>query len=60
MIKIKQVIVVEGKYDKIKLSQIFDTLIITTDGFYVYKSREKAEFIKNIALKNGVIIPFLG
>lgn len=56
MIKIKQVIVVEGKYDKIKLSRIFDTLIITTDGFYVYKSREKAEFIKNMALKNGVII----
>ena len=35
MIQIKQAVIVEGKYDKIKVSNILDTLIIETDGFEI-------------------------
>ena len=40
MIKVKQAVIVEGKYDKIKLSSIIDGLIITTDGFSIFKDKE--------------------
>ena len=39
MIKIKEAVIVEGKYDKIKLAQILDTVIIKTDGFKIYKDK---------------------
>jgi len=55
-IKIKQTIIVEGKYDKIKLKSIVDANIITTDGFGIYKDPEKRSLIKNIAEKTGIII----
>lgn len=56
MITLNEIIVVEGKYDKIKLSRLFDTLIIATDGFRIYKDKQKAQLIKTAALKRGVII----
>ena len=39
MIQIKQAVIVEGKYDKIKVSNILDTLIIETDGFGIFKDK---------------------
>lgn len=56
MIKISQAIIVEGKYDKIKLSGIVDTVIIEVNGFQIYKDREKAELIKYLASTCGIII----
>lgn len=56
MIKIKEAIVVEGKYDKIKLSAIFDTLIITTEGFGIFNNKSAIDFIRNISKKKGIII----
>lgn len=56
MIKIKQAIIVEGKYDKITLSNLVDAVIIPTNGFSIYKDRETAELIKMFAEKTGVII----
>ncbi len=56
MIKIKQAIIVEGKYDKIRLSSIVDAVIITTDGFGIYKDKEKQQLIQSLAEKNGIII----
>ena len=56
MLKIKEVIVVEGKYDKIKLDGVFDTQIIYVDGFRIYKNEKMIELIKKFALSNGVII----
>ena len=56
MKKISQVIIVEGKYDLIKLSSIVDALIITTDGFRIFKDKEKRELIKTVGEKNGVIV----
>lgn len=55
-IKIPEAIIVEGKYDQIKLSQLFDTLIIPTNGFDIYKNKNKLNMIKQVAEKNGIII----
>ncbi len=56
MIKIKEAVIVEGKYDKIKLSGIIDAPIIETNGFRIFKDREKAELLRRLALTRGIII----
>ena len=56
MIKINEAIIVEGKYDKIKLSSFIDGLIITTDGFSIFKDKEKRDLIKSLADKRGILI----
>lgn len=55
-IKLSQAVIVEGKYDKIKLSSILDAVIITTDGFGIYKDKEKLGLIRCFAQKSGIII----
>lgn len=55
-IQIKEAVIVEGKYDKIKLSAILDTLIIQTNGFSIHKDKERLAFIKQIAARQGVVI----
>ena len=56
LIKIKQAVVVEGKYDKMRLKEFCDALIITTDGFRIFKDREKKEFLKALAERQGLLI----
>lgn len=56
LIRLDRPVIVEGKYDKIALENIVDALIITTDGFRVFKNREKCDLIRQLARKNGVII----
>ncbi len=56
MIRIKQAIITEGRYDKIRLSNIVDAVIICTNGFSIFKDREKQELIKALAAKTGIII----
>lgn len=56
MIKIEQAVIVEGKYDKIKLSSILDALIIETNGFQIFKDKEKKKFIKRLADERGIIV----
>ncbi len=56
MLNIKEVIVVEGKYDKIKLSQITDASIICTDGFQIYRNEEMISLLKKLSEECGVII----
>lgn len=56
MIKIKEAIICEGKYDKIRLSGIFDTVIITTDGFGIFKDPEKKALIRLLAERQGIVI----
>lgn len=55
-LKLEQIVIVEGKYDKIKLSSIVDGLIIETDGFRIFKNKEKIELIKRLGKENGIII----
>lgn len=56
MIKIKEAIVVEGKYDKNALSQVVDTAIFQTDGFGIMNDREQLAFLRRVAYKRGLII----
>ena len=56
MIKIDEAVIVEGKYDKIKLSGILDTVIIETDGFAIFKDKEKQKLIRFLAKKQGILI----
>lgn len=55
-IKTDKVIIVEGKYDKIKLSSIIDAHIITTDGFSLFNNKEKQSLIRKLAEKHGIVI----
>ena len=56
MITLKEAVVVEGKYDKIKLASFLNAVIIPTNGFAIYKDKEKLELIKYYAKKTGIII----
>lgn len=56
LIKLKQTVIVEGKYDKITLENIIDALIIKTDGFAIFKDKAKCDLIRKTALKNGIIV----
>ena len=55
-IKIDIPVIVEGKYDLIKLNSIIDATVITTNGFGIFKDKEKTSYIKKLADKNGVIV----
>ncbi len=56
MIKIKQAVIVEGTYDKIKLSGIIDAPIIQTDGFGIFKDKELQKMIRILAEKRGILV----
>lgn len=56
MLEISRPIIVEGKYDKIKLSRIVSANIITTDGFGIFSKDQKAALIRRLAEENGVIV----
>lgn len=47
---------VEGRYDKIRLSNLTDALIVTTDGFGIFKDRVLQEFIRRLSTERGIII----
>ena len=55
-IKIKEIIVVEGKYDKITVSQVFDCTVIETSGFSIFSDDEKVGLLKRLAKKRGLIV----
>ncbi|MBQ0038483.1 MAG: DUF4093 domain-containing protein [Clostridiales bacterium] len=54
--KIREVIVVEGRYDKNALSQVVDATIVETGGFGVFNDREKLAFFRRLAAKRGLIL----
>lgn len=56
MVKIREAIVVEGRYDKNTLSQIVDAPIFQTDGFGIFRDREKMRLLRRAAEKLGLII----
>ena len=56
MLKIKEAIVVEGRYDKNTLSQVVDTLIIPVDGFQVFKRQDTVNMLRRVAEKRGLMI----
>lgn len=56
MLEIKEVIVVEGRYDKNTLSQIVDAVIIETSGFGIFNNRQKQKLLRTMAEKRGLIV----
>ena len=54
--RIKEAIVVEGRYDKNTLSQVVDALILETKGFGVFNDKEKLALLRRIAEKDGLIV----
>ncbi len=51
-----KIIVVEGKYDKIRIESLLDATVLTTDGFGIFKNAEKRAMIKRLAEKRGLVI----
>ena len=56
MVKVKEAIVVEGRYDKNTLSQIVDAPIFQTNGFGIRKDRELLALLRSVAQKRGLIV----
>ena len=56
MVKIKEAIVVEGRYDKNTLSQIVDAPILETGGFGIFKNKEQMALLRSVAEKRGLIV----
>ena len=56
MIRIREAIVVEGRYDKNTLSQIVDAPILETSGFGIFKDKKQMELLRKIAQKRGLIV----
>lgn len=55
-IKIKEAVIVEGRYDKIRLDSLIDGLILTTDGFGIFKDKEKMQMLRHLAETRGLLI----
>ncbi len=56
MVKIREAIVVEGRYDKNTLSQIIDAPILETAGFGIFKDKQQLELLRKVAQKRGLIV----
>ncbi len=56
MVKVREAIVVEGRYDKNTLAQIVDAPIFTTEGFGIFKNREQLALLRQVAERRGLII----
>ena len=56
MVKIKEAIVVEGRYDKHTLSQIVDVPILETAGFGIFKDKEQMALLRRVAEIRGLIV----
>ena len=56
MIRLQQAVIVEGKYDKIKLENIVDALILPTYGFEIFKDKPRMNLIRRLAKTRGIIL----
>ena len=56
MIKIREAIVVEGRYDKNTLSQIVDAPILETSGFGIFKDKKQMDLLRKFAKVRGLIV----
>lgn len=56
MVKIREAILVEGRYDKNTLAQIVDAPILETSGFGIFKDKTQMAFLRQVAQKRGLIV----
>ena len=55
-VPIREAIIVEGIYDKMKLEQLVDTVILPTNGFAIFQDKERMNTIRQLAEKRGIIL----
>ena len=55
-VPIREAIIVEGIYDKMKLEQLVDTVILPTNGFAIFQDKERMDVIRKLAEKRGIIL----
>ena len=55
-IKIRQAVIVEGKYDKIKISSFLDATIIETRGFRIFSDKEQMKLLRVLARQQGLLV----
>ena len=55
-LKIREAVVVEGKYDKIKLSALIDAPILVTNGFGIFRDQQQLELLRQMADRRGLLI----
>lgn len=55
-VRLKEAVVVEGKYDTIRLRSVVDATIITTDGFGIFRSPERMELLRRLAAAQGLVV----
>ena len=55
-LKIREAVVVEGKYDKIKLSSLIDGMIIVTNGFQIFHNKKQMELLRRLADTRGLLV----
>ena len=56
MIHIREAVIVEGKYDQIRLSSLLDATIVVTNGFGIFKDKERMAYIRRLAAERGLLI----
>ena len=56
MIKVKEVIVVEGRYDQNTLRQVVDATVVCTEGFGIFRAPERQEMLRRLAERRGLVI----
>ena len=56
MTRVREVIVVEGKYDRIRVLSTVDALVVETDGFGIFRDKEKAALLRTLARERGLVV----
>lgn len=56
MIAVKEAVIVEGKYDKIKLSSLIDGMILETDGFRIFRDKKRMALLRRLAATRGLLV----
>lgn len=55
-LRIREAVVVEGKYDKIRLESVVDALILETDGFAIFKDQQQLSLLRRLAAERGLLV----
>lgn len=55
-VRLKEAVVVEGKYDAIRLRSVVDATIVTTDGFGIFRQPETMDLLRRLAAAQGVVV----
>ena len=56
MVRVREVIVVEGRYDRNALLQVVDATVVTTEGFQIFRDREKQAMLRTLARRRGLVL----